>query len=328
MYIEKRESSYRVVQMFEGKKYSVTVDHKPSKAEALILINEKISVKSFAGEKKTFENAALEYVEAKKNVLSPRSVREYKLYPARLPKWFTELPVQAINQTDVQKCINDLAKDKAPKTVKSLHGFISSVLKMFRKDLVLKTTLPQKVKKDVYIPTKEEVNRILEYTLKNNPMFYAAIYLAAHGLRREEILALELTDLSADNILTINKAIVQDETNSWISKTTKTTDSTRTVPIRADLGDFIRKQGYIYNGAPQSISNYLKRTENELGIPEFSLHKLRHYFASQLLSNNVPMADVKVLGGWKDDAVLKEVYAHAMKSRTEQDKRKLMENLF
>lgn len=300
------------------------VDKKPSEKEANLLIAELINSKTPSGNKTKFTVACEEYVESKRNVLSPRTVREYKLNPKRLPEWFTELQIKDITQLEVQKCINELAEDLSPKTVRTLHGFISAVLKASKSDLVLTTTLPQKVKKEPYIPTKEEVKKILEYTKENNPMFYVPIYLASYGLRRSEILALTIEDIDDDNIVHINKALVENEDNQWIVKTTKTTESTRTVPINKELADYIRKQGYIYQGGAQSISNYLSRTEEELGLQKFSLHKLRHYFASQLLAAGVPMIDVQALGGWENDTTLKEVYAHAMKSRTNEDRRRLI----
>ena len=63
----------------------------------------------------------------------------------------------------------------------------------------------------------------------------------------------------------------------------------------------IKDQGYVYKGFPGSISNYLGRIEKELGIEHFSLHKLRHYFASKLSAMNIPEADILKLGGWETD---------------------------
>ncbi len=320
MYIQKLPSgSYRIRHVVDGKTYSVTVKDKPSQTEALRLINQKIGKK--VERQGSFQHACKEYIEAKKNVLSPRSIREYTLYIGRLPSWFIKLDIAEITQSDVQKCVNELAKTKAPKTVRSLNGFISSVLGFHRQDVKFRVTLPQKVKKEPYIPTDEEVKRIL--ACSQDTMFYIPIGLACNGLRRSEICALTVDDLADDNMLTIDKALVEDIKNKWVVKSTKTTSSTRTIPIAPEIADAIRKQGYIYNGSPQSISNYLLRTQNELGINNFSIHKLRHYFASKLLSQNVPMKDVMYLGGWETDTTLKEVYAHAMKTKTDKGKREI-----
>lgn len=321
-------TSYRITQMYEGKRYRVTVPYKPTHKEAIQLMAEKIDIADKCTDKTSFANCAKEYVEMKKNVLSPRSVREYKLYPARLPSWFIEMPISKIEQADVQRCINELAIDKSPKTVRSLHGFISAVLKSKRKDLVLDTTLPQKVKKDLYIPSKSDVKELLTYTADKQPMFYVPIALASScGLRRSEILALTVDDIQ-DGEIYVHSALVEDEDGEWVNKTTKTTSSTRRVPIPKDIEDAIKEQGYVYRGGAQSISNFMKRAQNELQMEEFSLHKLRHFFASQLLTNGVPMKDVQALGGWETDAVLKEVYAHSMQTKTKDDRTALTKSLW
>lgn len=56
------------------------------------------------------------------------------------------------------------------------------------------------------IPTSGEVKLILEKA--TGTKYYIPLLLACYGLRRSEILALELSDLSDNNILTINKAMV------------------------------------------------------------------------------------------------------------------------
>lgn len=57
-------------------------------------------------------------------------------------------------------------------------------------------------------------------------------------------------------------------------------------------------------------------------MPRFSLHKLRHYFASYMSSLNIPEADILEMGGWETDYVMKNVYRHTMKDKlkTSQDK--------
>ena len=95
MEIERLPSgSYRIRQRYNGQRYSVTVDHKPSNKEALELLAEVM--KDVVADKSSFTAAAEKYISLKANILSPRTVREYKLYPARLPDWFRRMPVSQI----------------------------------------------------------------------------------------------------------------------------------------------------------------------------------------------------------------------------------------
>ena len=123
--------------------------------------------------------------------------------------------------------------------------------------------------------------------------------------------ALTIDDLDG-NKLTINKAKVKDVNNKWVIKTTKTVDSTRTIIIPDDLADRIREKGYIYKYIPGSICRALERAEKEAGIPNFPLHKLRHFFASFLHNKGYTDKQIQEMGGWKSNNVLQTIYKHAM----------------
>ncbi len=149
------------------------------------------------------------------------------------------------------------------------------------------------------------------------------------GLRRSEICALTIDDLDQETgLLTIDKALVQNEHEEFVVKTTKTTDSTRTIILPKNLVDLIVKQGYVYKGHPESISRYLRVTLKELGIHDFSLHKLRHFFASYLHNLGYTDKQIQKLGGWKSD-VMKNVYQHAMDvDETKKEMAKAIQKLF
>lgn len=60
---------------------------------------------------------------------------------------------------------------------------------------------------------------------------------------------------------------------------------------------------------------WLYKKQKELNIPRFSLHKLRHYYASVSHSLGVPDVYIMQAGGWKSDNVLKTVYRHALNDK-------------
>lgn len=325
MKIEKLPSgSYRVRKMYKGKMYTVITDYKPTQKDALLLLSEKMKKAEKKCEHMTFRAAAESYVEMKRNVLSPKTIKEYSEKVKRLPEWFCSIPVTDVSQTDINKLVNELSKDKSPKTVRDYHGFISSILGTFYPDLRISTTLPQKVKSEPYTPSQEDVKRILKEVEGSD--YEIAITLACYGMRRSEICALTIDDIKGD-IVCINKAMVQNDNNEWVIKTTKTTESTREIIIPTELADKIRERGYIYRGHPGRITKNLEKVEDRLGIPRFPLHKLRHYFASQMSALGVPEADILKMGGWETDHVMKSVYRHSMMEKEEQAKREAAEKL-
>lgn len=94
-----------------------------------------------------------------------------------------------------------------------------------------------------------------------------------------------------------------------------------------ELADKIKNQGYVYRGHPGNITKHLERVEDKLGIPRFPLHKLRHYFASQMSALGIPEADILKMGGWETDHVMKSVYRHSMMEKEEKAKREAAEKL-
>lgn len=319
MKIEKLPSgSYRIRKMYKGKIYTVITEYKPSQKDAIQLMAAELDKIQGKFEKMTFGAAAEEYIASKRNVLSPTTIRSYGTITKMLSTEFSSININDITVRDVQSEINQLTKGRSPKTIRNYHGFISSVLGVFCPHLKLNTTLPQKIKNKPYIPTDEDIRRILEYARDSE--YEIPIILACYGMRRSEICALTLDDIDGD-VISINKALVMDDNKQWVIKTTKTTASTREIIIPMKIADQIRKRGYVYKRSPNSITEYLEKAEVDLGIPHFSLHKLRHYFASKLSAMNVPEADIIKFGGWETDYVMKGVYRHAMEDRQQKAQR-------
>lgn len=328
MKIEKLPSgSYRVRKMYQGVTYTVTFEHKPTQKEIVQALADEMESADLKKTQMTFLTAAESYIDSKRNVLSPSTIREYNGTLNRLSKDFTKQRISDITALDVQKEINTLSVDRSPKTMRNYHGFISAVLGVFRPNLVLITALPQKRKNEPYIPSDDDVKAILK-EIADTP-FEIPITLACWGLRRSEICALTINDLDGD-VLTINKALVLNQDKEWVIKTTKTTESTRDIVIPAALADKIRKQGFIYQGHPNSISKHLERVQDRLGIPRFSVHKLRHYFASKMSALGIPEADILKMGGWETDHIMKKVYRHSLQTTDAQKKAtdKLSDALF
>ena len=325
MKIEKRgEDSYRIRKMYKGQMYTVTFDYKPTQKEAMQAMAKELDKVQAKHKKLTFKDAAEEYIESKRNVLSPTTIKGYKSAMKTISEKFQDINIHDITALDIQTEINRLTKDRSPKTVRNYHGFISAVLGTFCPNLKICTTLPQKVKNEPYIPSDEDIRRILEYA--EGTEYEIPIILACYGLRRSEICALTVDDIDGD-VVKICKAKVLGDGEKWVTKTTKTTSSTREIIIPAEIADKIQMCGYVYKGHPNNITRYLEKTQAALGIPSFSMHKLRHYFASKMSALGVPEADIMKMGGWETDHVMKSVYRHSMMEKEEKAKRDAAEKL-
>ena len=318
MKIEKLPSgSFRVRKMSKGKMYTLIFDHKPSAKEVTIALAEKMQDDT-PKVKGTFEHYALEYIETRNNVLSPSTSYTYRKLVKALSESFKSMNLYDIGQTEVQKEINEYSVKHAPKSVRSLHGFIATVLGIYRPQLVLKTTLPQKIEKETYLPTDEDIKRILDYSEGTED--HVGFQLGVLSLRRSEICALSMDDLNG-NELHVHRNKVWD--NKWIIKESPKTDAgNRIVYLPQKLVDEINSQGYFFKYSPNKLNEHLQKCQKNLNIPKFRFHDLRHYFASYA-STIMPEADAMALGGWKSDHVFKQVYRESMK-----DKRKVSADKF
>ena len=317
MTIEKRANgNYRITKMVDGKRYRVTMDHKPSKREAEDLINELVHKNSPVTTKNTFEECARELLQSKDKVLSPSTLRSYDGILRHLSERFKNYPLKDIEQIHVQREINEYAEGRSSKSVHNAHGFISSVLTTFNPSINLKTSLPQKEIHEDYIPTDEEVKAVFDH--EKGGKYFVPFALASLALRRSEICALEVEDLSDDNTLYIHRAMVPAPNQSFvIREMNKTSKSRRRIGIPAELADMIREQGCVYDGAVSGLNQRLHLVQTKLGIPSFTLHSLRKYFPSMCHSLGIPDKYIMEYGGWKTDHVMKDVYMRAERDKIE-----------
>lgn len=310
MTVEKLKSgSYRIRQTYNGIRYSVTVPYKPTKKECIQLIAAEMDKIQTEKTRMTFETAANRYMDTRNNVLSPSTTRGYNSILKNISEKFRKKILSDITSEEIQKEVSRYSAGRSPKSVKNMSGFVITVVKFYNPNLNVKVTLPQKVKPSGHVPTDQEVKELLKAA--EGTVYEIPLVLAAHGMRRSEICALTADDVT-DNTIIINKAMVQDKDNQWHIKATKTEESTRTIIVPLHIAEKIKIQGYAYKGYPTSINNWLSRTQTRLGISHFTLHKLRHYYASAAHAAGIPDVYIMAGGGWKTDHVMKNVYRHAM----------------
>ena len=101
------------------------------------------------------------YIQSRESILSPRTIMDYKRIRRMSLQSLMNIRLSRITQEDIQIAINLEAVNHSPKTVRNSHGLLSAVLKQYRPDFALNTSLPKKQRVELYIPTDEEVKRLI-----------------------------------------------------------------------------------------------------------------------------------------------------------------------
>jgi integrase len=166
----------------------------------------------------------------------------------------------------------------------------------------------------------------------------ALIVAAGTGLRRGELAAMRVSKLRAGRLI-VDSAVssVEDPGNDWlpIVKDTKT-HAARAVPLSPAVEraiavqlEFLARRSkrvalpldedpWIWSPhpraatppAPQIFSNAFRRAMQRAGLKGYSLHDLRHFFATQSLAEGHAITTVSGALGHRDSATTLKIYAH------------------
>ena len=264
----------------------------------------------------TVEKAIEKYIETKSAILSPSTVRGYKGIKESRIEEIKTTQLFDLTQDKIQRWVNSLSRSHSPKTVANAHGLISAVLREYHPDMVLHTTLPQKVRPDIQIPTEAELIRIIDAargTKYELPITFA-IWL---GLRQSEIVGLTWSCIKGDT-LQIRQAIVMGE-DGPTQKGTKSYSGKREIRlppyIQNLLADQPRDNEFIVNLSGKAIYSGFSRICEKACVPHFRFHDLRHANASVMLAVGVPDKYSMKRMGHATNNMLKTTYQHTIKEK-------------
>lgn len=269
----------------------------------------------------TLREAYGSYIKSKSSVLSPSTIAGYERSKKNHFQKLMPVVISQITPQMVQIAVNEMAADHSPKSVRNAHGLLHAVLRTFVPRLELNTRLPQKIKPQYTIPTSDEIRQLLSSAPDAAKV---PIMLAAYGgLRRSEICALTPEDFTEFGV-NINKAAVYSSDNKVIIKTTKTLAGTRFVPLPPEVikAALAWKN---FGATPATVSNQFCRALKNSGLPKFSFHKLRHFFASELHAQGIPDQYIATVGGWESVDMLHRIYQHTLRDKQSEIEQKIVD---
>lgn len=297
--------NYRVQVRYEGKRYSFTARKRAdAETQAREFLERKADVTATP-----LGEAIDQYIDLKRNLLSPATVRGYEKIRRNNLQELMDIPIRDLEMETVQRAINIMAADHTPKSVRNSYGLVSATLGVFAPSLRLRITLPTETPREYHVPTTKDLNKLLDAASEN--MKTAIMLAALCSMRRSEIVALRSEDIDGNRIH-IKRAAVHNSYGETIIKSTKTYKSDRYVTAPDVVVNHIKeKKGRVCPIALSTISKEFGRIRRLAGV-ECRFHDLRHYYASVLHAIHVPDQYIMASGGWKTDTVLKRVYRNTL----------------
>ena len=260
----------------------------------------------------TLETAIDNYINSRRNVLSPSTLAGYNTVKKNRFKSVMQKPISEVS--DWQQVINEEALECSPKTLKNAWGLISPALKNAGLTLP-KVTLPQVAPKEPVYLSPEQIKTFVA-ALKGTSVEIAAL-LGLHSLRRSEIAALDWSNVDLEKrTIKVAGSVVPGENWTLVEKpTNKNRTSTRTIPIMIpELYDALEavkdKTGKVVTCYISTVYERVNKVCEDNGLPKLGVHGLRHSFAS--LAYHVRMSEQAAMqiGGWSDYATMRKIYTH------------------
>lgn len=310
--------NWNIKMMIDGQRVSVTA---PTKREveqkaAAIKGGAKVEKKP---DKLTLTKAIDEYIESKSAVLSPSTIRGYKTAQNHRFAGLMNRDVHSITKMDVQIAVNAEAKHVSAKTVSNAYGLIRPVLKECGVD-VFGVRLPQ-IQKPVkkYLQPKD-IGKLAQ-AVQGDSCEVPILLAVWLGLRRSEIVGLcwDCVD-TENNLLHIRRAVVPDEHNNWVQKNTaKNISSQRTVDCPEYIMEKIRKlprrmDGRLFSVHPDTIRKHVHRACERAGIPDTTVHGLRHTNAAVMKAVGIDDRYAMERGGWSCESTYRKTYSYVFDS--------------
>ena len=283
------------------------------------------------------------------------TLRGYESYARRLKLRFKGIKAKDLTPYQIEKFIASAVKGDAkngyptkasPKTIKGYISLLSSAYKMAIRNKMLTynpcdaVVIPKQKKSDITVLTKEDipyfVDALDDVSLDLRVCFELALFC---GLRRSEILGLMNDDVNV-TWSTVKVVRTRHRINCEdIIQDTKTERSRRIVMVPSFVMDDIvqlmfehEKDPYIENPyliqyaaqpmRPDYAKRQIKKFTAEHGLPDVTLHGLRHTFATMLnASGEFDIAEISAALGHSNIATTLNIYTHMFDSASNSSRR-------
>ena len=285
----------------------------------------------------TVEELVRSYINGRK-VLGARqtTIHGYEAAAERIYLRFKGIKAIDLTSYQVQTFVVDMSEKYSAKTIRNTISLLSSSydnairLGQLEKNPCKMVTLPKKEQPKIDIFDNEQIAVFLD-ALNDERIDYKVAYQLALfcGLRRSEILGLQEKHINVPfRCVTVEQSRHNVKGTDYV-QTTKTESSHRTIAVpdfvmesiielldmhnsvQYKHTDYLIQNGFGQPMTPSALTAQIYRIEEKAGLPQVSLHDLRHTFASMLNNANVDIAMISRELGHSNINVTLGIYTHA-----------------
>ena len=266
---------------------------------------------------------------------------------------FPDLVLSKMTADDYQQILNKYAETHEKTTTTDFHRQLAWALKraynvdgILKRDVTFDAKIPlgkqSRKKKTKFLEIEDMRKLVQELKHENTPEANFFLILLKTGLRFAEALGITLDDVDFDKkTVTINKTLDykkhREGTRSFVP--TKNKYSVRTIVVDdavlymlwknakgadQDESIFYKIKGFQYNS---TLNDWLKRACQKAGVPEVTLHGLRHEHATYLVSQGISSMAVAERLGHADDSVTRAVYIHRLETERARDNKEIAQKI-
>lgn len=257
----------------------------------------------------TYENWVKEWLEVASENYKPRTIETYKGHlNNRILPYFGKKRIQDIKPIEVQKFINELSKEIAPKTIRNVYTILSKSLSEAVKNGIINSnpasdiTLPRLKHTEMLIVPENLIPELLN-SLYQHTSYADSIELVFHtGLRQSELVGLTFDKYSkATRTLLIDRQLIKEK--GGYSFVTPKHNVIRRIPLndrsveiienRLNItknerlndktfneGNFIFFNKFGNHMSHSALIEAFKKSAKDIDMPALRFHDLRHTYAT------------------------------------------------
>lgn len=266
---------------------------------------------------------------------------------------FPDLVLSKMTADDYQQILNEYGKTREKATITDFHHQLAWALKraynvdgLLKRDVTFDAKIPQgkkpREKKQKFMEIEDMKKLIQELKHENTSEANFFLILLKTGLRFAEALGITLNDVDFKRkTVSINKTLAYkgNRKGTRAFAPTKNKYSIRTIIVDdavlymlwknakgadPDESIFFRLKGFQFNS---TLNNKLKRACRKAGVPEVTLHSLRHEHATYLVSQGISSMAVAERLGHADDSVTRAVYIHRLETEKARDDKEILQKI-